>query len=69
MKEFEKWLKRFYKDHQGDRRFNPQASIGWRAALKWYQSVAKVCEKDCETSEDYKVLYFHLKQVLKNEVR
>lgn len=41
----------------------------WRAALGWYQSVAEKCEKDCETPEDFKVLYFHLKQVLKNEVR
>lgn len=41
---------------------------GWQGALRWYQAVANKCEKDCMTPEDYKVLYFHLKQVLENEV-
>ncbi|KKN71260.1 hypothetical protein LCGC14_0423030 [marine sediment metagenome] len=42
---------------------------GWQAALKWYQSIAAGCEKDCQTDEDYKTLYFHLKQVLKNGIQ
>jgi hypothetical protein len=41
----------------------------WRRALKWYQLVADECEKDCSTDKDYKVLYFHLKQVLINEMK
>ena len=41
----------------------------WRGALKWYQKIADGCEKDCNTDEDYKILYFHLKQVLINELK
>ncbi len=44
------------------------AASAWRAALENYQKIAAACEKDCETAEDYKTLYFHLKQVLKNEL-
>ncbi len=45
MKAFERWLKRFYKNHQGDKRFNPQAKVGWRAALEWVK-------QDCVYTED-----------------
>jgi len=41
----------------------------WRSALKWYQDIVNTCEKDCNTDEDYKILYFHLKQVLINEIK
>lgn len=42
---------------------------GWKAALQWYKNAADECEKDCSTNEDYKTLYFHLKQVLENELK
>lgn len=38
MKEFEKWLKTFYKDHRGYMRYEPKAKQGWRAALEWVKS-------------------------------
>ena len=67
MREFEKWAKTptGYTERESD---YAEGKAAWRAALKWYQSVAETCEKDCETPKDYKILYFHLKQVLKNEV-
>ena len=34
MSEFDKWLKRFYKNHQGDRRFEPTSKMGWKAAME-----------------------------------
>lgn len=34
MKAFEKWLKRFYKNHQGVHHFDPTCKMGWRAALE-----------------------------------
>jgi len=40
----------------------------WIAALKWYKSVAEECEKDCVTDKDFRTLYFHLRQVLENEI-
>lgn len=40
----------------------------WRAALEWYQTIAEECEKDCSTDSDFRILYFHLKQVLENEI-
>ena len=51
--------------------FNKKHEIycAWRSALKWYQVIADKCEQDCTTDEDYKVLYFHLKQVLINEIK
>lgn len=65
MKEFEKW----WKKHIWDRPCHEDAAAdAWRAALGWYQSVAETCEKDCTTIEDFQTLYYHLKQVLKNEV-
>jgi len=35
MKEFDKWLKDFYDNHQGNYRFEPKAKEGWKAALEW----------------------------------
>lgn len=35
MKQFEKWLKTFYKNHQGDMRYEPTSKQGWKAALEW----------------------------------
>lgn len=65
MSVFEKW-------HQQFQHKSTHAPIhrkaGWFSALRWYQSVAEECEKDCHTDEDYRILYFHLKQVLENEM-
>lgn len=44
------------------------AEIAWRAALRWYRNIAEKCENDCTTDKDFRTLYFHLKQVLKNEI-
>lgn len=40
----------------------------WKASLKWFYNVAEECEKDCKIDKDYQKLYFHLKQLLKNEL-
>ena len=34
MKQFEKWLKKFYKNHQGVMRYRPTVEQGWEEALK-----------------------------------
>ena len=35
MKEFEKWEKDFYANHQGNFHFDPTCKMGWKAALIW----------------------------------
>jgi len=72
MREFSKWLKMILRK----RRLTVLAYMEeeiikdtWKAALSWYQEVANKCEQDCSTNEDYKILYFHLKQVLINELK
>jgi len=65
MKAFKKQLakqKQYYKNRSNIVR------KGWQMALEWYKKTMDECEKDCITSEDYKVLYFHIRQVLKNEI-
>ena len=42
---------------------------GWRASLEWYKGITDEYEKDCTTDEDFRTLYFHLKQVLENELK
>ena len=41
MKECKKWLEKFDKSHQGDRRYEPMAKQGWKAALLWFYKVAE----------------------------
>lgn len=68
MKEFDKWYRNYensFDDYVPD--IN-DTEAGWKGALEWHQKIANTCEEDCETSEDYKILYIHLKQVLKNEL-
>ncbi len=52
MKAFERWLKRFYKNHQGDKRFNPQAKVGWREALEWVKKEAISLDERGDISRD-----------------
>lgn len=66
MKEFKKWLKK--NKPYGVYSCMDMAGKAWKAALEFYKDTAARCERDCTTDKDYKILYFHLKQVLKNEL-
>ena len=70
MREFKAWWDENANDYcdEGGMYYEECAEDAWKAVLEWYQKTAAKCEKDCSTDEDYKVLYFHLKQVLKNEI-
>jgi hypothetical protein len=68
MKEFEKWYNKEIRPYIHNPADKAVVKRGWKEALKNFQSIMENYEKDCKTPEDFKTLYFHLKQVLKNEV-
>lgn len=68
MKAFKKWWEKS-SDFFNGAVHALSARNGWRASLEWYKSIADKCEQDCVTDRDFRVLYFHLKQVLENELK
>ena len=49
MKAIEKWLKTFYKNHQGAYHYDPTFEQGWRAALEWYYKTSEhLSPSDCD---------------------
>ena len=41
MKQREKWLKTFYKNHQGVHHFDPTFEMGWKGALEMVLKIKK----------------------------
>lgn len=69
--EFEKWWSEqnlYIQENVNKKALELSFAGGRKDALEWYKKIANDCEKSRKTLKDYKILWLHLKQVLKNEL-